>query len=166
MGHLKKEDIEKLDTIRKKYSMYPPFSRGNQSLEDFYHTMFLSTHIGVQIGTEDFEYIESLLGLKNVEKVRLLPLDIEDPLKYVNPKKARIIWECGTTEIVINSKPYYFKYLMDEGKAYMFEGDVDSPFDGVELSETNCEIIFTVETRKGLTGKNVDGWVLSKIVVK
>lgn len=102
----------------------------------------------------------------DVEEVRLLPLNIKDPLKYIDRKTPRIIWEVGTTEIVVNSKSYYFKYLMYDGRHYMFEGDTNSPLDGVELSETNCEIIFTVETRKGLTGKNVDGWVLSKIIVK
>ena len=49
---------------------------------------------------------------KKAEEIRLLVLDIEDPLKYVDPKKARIIWECGTTEIIVNSKSYYFKYLI------------------------------------------------------
>lgn len=102
----------------------------------------------------------------DVEEVRLLPLNIKDPLKYIDRKTPRIIWEVGTTEIVVNSKSYYFKYLMYDGRHYMFEGDTNSPLDGVELSETNCEITFTVETRKGLTGKNVDGWVLSKIIVK
>ena len=102
----------------------------------------------------------------DVEEVRLLPLNIKDPLKYIDRKTPRIIWEVGTTEIIINSKSYYFKYLMYDGRHYMFEGDINSPLDGVELSETNCEITFTVETRKGLTGKNVDGWVLSKIIVK
>ena len=102
----------------------------------------------------------------DVEEVRLLPLNIEDPLKYIDHKTPRIIWEVGTTEIVVNSKSYYFKYLMYDGRHCMFEGDANSPLYGVELSETNCEIIFTVETRKGLTGKNVDGWVLSKIIVK
>jgi len=102
----------------------------------------------------------------DAEEVRLLVLNIEDPLKYIDRKTPRIIWEVGTTEIVVNSKSYYFKYLMYDGKFYVFEGDANSPLDGVELSETNCKITFTVETRKGLTGKNVDGWVLSKIIVK
>lgn len=102
----------------------------------------------------------------DVEEVRLLPLNIKDPLKYIDRKIPRIIWEVGTTEIIVNSKSYYFKYLMYDGRHYIFEGDTNSPLDGVELSETNCEITFTVETRKGLTGKNVDGWVLSKIIVK
>ena len=102
----------------------------------------------------------------DVEEVRLLPLNIEDPLKYIDRKTPRIIWEVGTTEIVVNSKSYYFRYLMYDGRHYIFEGDANSPLDGVELSETNCEITFMVEPRKGLTGKNVDGWVLSKIVVK
>ena len=102
----------------------------------------------------------------DVEEVRLLFVNIEDPLKYIDRKTPLIIWEVGITEIVVNSKSCYFKYLMYDGKSYMFEGDANSPLDGVELSETNCEITFTAETRKGLTGKNVDGWVLSKIIVK
>ncbi len=169
MKHLKKEDIEKLDAICEKYSMHPTFSRGKQSLKDFYHTMFLLTHIGVQISAEDFGYVESLLGLKDIKEMRVLFLNIEDLKKYISFEQASItnsLWVCGKTEIVIDSKPYYFDYLTDNGKSYRFEGDIETPFNDLELSEANCKIMFTIENRKGWTGENVDGWALSKIVVK
>ena len=131
--------------------------------------MFLLTHIGVQIDENDFKYVEKLLGFENVREIRVLFLNIKDLKKYISFEQASItnsLWECGKTDIVINSKPYHFNYLTDDGQSYRFESDDEIPFNDLELSETNCEIIFTAETRKGWTGRNTDGWALSKIVVK
>ena len=101
--------------------------------------------------------------------MRVLFLNIEDLEKYINFKQASItnsLWGCGETEIVINSKSYHFNYATTNGQSYRFESNDEIPFNDLELSETNCEITFTVETRKSWTERNTDGWTLSKIIVK
>lgn len=101
--------------------------------------------------------------------MRVLFLNIEDLKKYISFEQASIsnsLWECGKTEININSKSYCFDYLTDDGESYRFEGDVELPFDDLELSEANCEITFTLETREESTGIIEEGWALSKIIVK
>lgn len=168
MGHFKKEDIEKLDAICEKYSMYPLFSQNSQSLEAFCHTMFLLTHIGVQIDESDFKYVEKLLELEDVREISVLFLNIKDLRKYISFEQAstsNFLWECGKTEVVVNSKPYYFHYLTDDGESYRFEGDVKIPLNDYELSEDDCKITFTLETRKESTGRNTNGWVLNRIIV-
>lgn len=102
--------------------------------------------------------------------MKVLFLNIEDLKKYISFEQASItnsLWGCGKTEIVINSKSYHFNYLTDDGQSYRFEGDDEIPFNDLELSEANCEITFTIETRKEeWTEVNVDCWALSKIIVK
>lgn len=101
--------------------------------------------------------------------MKVLFLNIEDLKKYISFEQASItnsLWECGKTEIVIDSQSYHFNYLTDDGQSYRFEGDYETPFNDLELLEANCEITFAIETRKGWTGKNVDGWILNKIIVK
>lgn len=169
MKHLKKEDVEKLDAICEKYSMYPLFSQDDRDLKAFYRTMFLSTSIGVKIDAKDLSYVESLLGFKDIKEMRVLFLNIEDLKKYISFEQYSIVgslWGRGKTEIVIDSKSYHFSYLTNDGNFYRFEGDIEIPFNDLELLEANCEIMFTVENRKGRTGQNVDGWALSKIIVK
>lgn len=101
--------------------------------------------------------------------MRVLFLNIEDLKKYISFEQASItnfLWECGKTEIVIDSKSYHFNYLTDNGESYRFESDDEIPFNDLELSEVNCEIMFTTENRIGQTGQSADGWVLSKIIVR
>lgn len=106
---------------------------------------------------------------EDVGEISVLFLNIKDLKKYISFEQASIsnsLWECGKTEIVVNSQPYYFHYLTDDGESYRFEGDVKIPLNDCELSEDNCKITFTLETRKESTGQNADSWTLSKIIVK